>query len=91
MDNNYKNILAIHDQQGENIQYMNHIRRHYQYWRRYTFGEMTGYYMDDGHVYIQGLVDKDMLKYIYVLYIQETKDNTEDKITRHSQKNGKEK
>lgn len=78
MDNDYNNILAIHDQQGENIQYMDHIRRHYQYWRRYTFGEMTGYYMDDKHVYIQGLIDKDQLKYIYVLYIKEVKDDTED-------------
>lgn len=57
---------------------MNHIRRHYQYWRKYTFGEMTAHYMDDGHVYVQGLVDENELKYIYVLYLLEVKDDTAD-------------
>ena len=57
---------------------MNHIRRHYQYWRKYTFGEMTAHYMDDGHVYVQGLVDESELKYIYVLYLLEVKDDTAD-------------
>jgi hypothetical protein len=50
---------------------MNHVRRHYNYWRKYTFGEMTAYYNDDGHVYVQGLVDQNQLKYIYVLYLRE--------------------
>lgn len=77
-NNDERSILAIHDQQGENIQYMNHIRRHYNYWRKYTYGEMTGYYKDDGHVYIQGLVDEGLLEYIYVLYIKENKDDTAD-------------
>lgn len=77
-NNDERSILAIHDQQGENIQYMNHIRRHYNYWRKYTYGEMTGYYKDDGHVYIQGLVDEGLLEYIYVLYIKENKDDTTD-------------
>ena len=78
LNNDEKSILAVHDQQGENIQYMNHIRRHYQYWRKYTFGEMTAYYKDDGHIYVQGLVDKDQLKYIYVLWLKEVQDNTDD-------------
>ena len=78
LDNAESSILAIHDESGENIQYMNHIRRHYNYWRKYTFGEMTGYYKDDGHVYVQGLVDQDELKYIYVLYLLEVKDDTPD-------------
>ena len=78
MDNAESSILAIHDEMGENIQYMNHIRRHYNYWRKYTFGEMTGYYKDDGHIYIQGLVDQDELEYIYVLYLLEVKDDTAD-------------
>ena len=76
--NNDENaILAIHDENGENIQYMNHIRRNYHYWRKYTFGDMTGYYKDDGHVYIQGLVDEGQLQYIYVLWIKEL-DEDED-------------
>lgn len=78
LDNDEKSILAIHDQSGENIQYMNHVRRHYHYWRKYTFGEMTAYYKDDGHIYVQGLVDEDQLKYIYVLALYEQEDDTED-------------
>lgn len=78
MDNAEGSILAIHDESGENIQYMNHIRRYYNYWRKYTFGEMTGHYKDDGHIYIQGLVDQDELKYIYVLYLLEVEDDTPD-------------
>lgn len=78
LDNNESNILAVHDQQGENIQYINHIRRHYNYWRKYTFGEMTAYYKDDGHVYIQGLVDMDNLKYVYILWLKEIDDDEDD-------------
>lgn len=78
LDNAESSILAVHDESGENIQYMNHIRRHYQYWRKYTFGEMTAYYKDDGHIYVQGLVDENILKYIYVLYLLEVKDDTAD-------------
>ena len=54
-------VVAIRDESGENIQYMNPIRRHYQYFRRYTFGELAGYYDADKHVYIQGLQDDDQL------------------------------
>ena len=76
LDNNKDSILAIHDQQGEVIQYMDHVRRHYNYWRKYTFGEMTAHYKDDGHIYVQGLVDTNDLRYIYVLYLLEVKDDT---------------
>jgi hypothetical protein len=51
-NNSENSILAVHDREGENIQYVNHIRRHYQYYRKYTYGEMTAYYKDDGHIYI---------------------------------------
>lgn len=77
-ENNPRSILAVHDQQGENIQYMDHVRRHYNYWRKYTFGEMTAHYKDDGHVYVQGLVDQNKLEYIYVLYLQEINDDMDD-------------
>lgn len=77
--NNHENsILAVHDQQGEAIQYMNHIRRHYHYWRKYTFGELTAYYKDDGRVYIEGLTDKNQLKYIYILWLKEADEDDED-------------
>ena len=75
-------ILAIHDQNGENIQYMDHIRKHYHNYRKYTYGDMTGYYKDngkdEGHIYIQGVVDMDELKYIYVLAIYEESDDKDD-------------
>jgi len=32
---------------------------------------MTAYYMDDKHIYVQGLQDQDELEYIYVLAIYE--------------------
>lgn len=77
--NRWTSILAVHDEAGENIQYVNHIRRHYQYWRKYTFGEMTAYYMDDKHIYVQGLQDDDQLEYIYVMAIYENpEDDTEE-------------
>lgn len=71
LDNAESSILAVHDQNGENIQYMNHIRRLYNYYRKYTFGDMTAYYKDDGHIYVQGLVDCNELKYIYVIALYE--------------------
>ncbi len=82
LNNAESSVLAIHDQNGENIQYMNHIRRHYNYHRKYTFGDMTAYYKDDGHVYVQGLVDADQLNYIYVLalYENEVPDEDDDNI-----------
>ena len=77
-DNAESSILAIHDQNGEVIQYTNHIKRHYQYFRMYTFGELTAYYKDDGHIYVQGVSDEGMLKYIYVLAAYETPDDAEN-------------
>lgn len=71
-------IVAIRDESGENIQYMNPIRRHYQYFRRYTFGELTGYFDADKHVYIQGLQDQDQLQYIYLTVICEVGEDADD-------------
>ena len=78
LDNNEGSILAVHDMLGENIQYMNHVRRHYAYWRKYTFGEMTAHYKNDGHIYVQGLVDQGQLEYVYVLYLKEIPFEIED-------------
>jgi hypothetical protein len=55
---------------GENIQYMNHIRRHYHYHRKYTGNELTAYYKD-GYIYVQGNQDDNKLKNIWVLAIYE--------------------
>lgn len=76
--NKWTSICAVHDEAGENIQYIDHIRRHYQYFRKYTFGEMTAYYQDDKHIYVQGLQDQDQLKYIYVLAIYEVPEDDAD-------------
>lgn len=76
--NLWTSILAVHDEEGENIQYINHIRRHYQYWRKYTFGEMSAYYMDDKHVYVQGLQDQNDLEWIYVLAVYEKPEDDSD-------------
>ena len=78
LDNSEKSILAVHDQNGEAIQYMNHIRRLYNYFRKYTYGDMTAYYKDDGHIYVQGLTDCNELKYIYVLALHEEDEEEND-------------
>ena len=70
-------ILAIHDQAGENIQYMNHIRRHYNYFRKYTGSELTADYKD-GHIYIRGIHGIKTLKYIWVLAVYEEDDDNFD-------------
>ena len=77
-ENNEIGILAVHDEKGENIQYMNHIRRYYHNYRKYTFDELTAYYLDDGHVYIQGTQDQGTLEYIYVLALYEKDDPAQD-------------
>lgn len=61
-----ENIIVVKDQEGCAIQNMDDVRRHYHYFRRYTFGEMTWHY-EDGYIYIQGLTDLGMLKYINVI------------------------
>lgn len=75
LNNAESSILAVHDQNGEVIQLTNHVKRHYQYFRKYTFGELTAYYKDDGHIYVQGVSDKGELKYIYVLALYEEPDD----------------
>ena len=77
-NNSEYSILAVHDREGEDIQYVNQIKRHYQYYRKYTFGEMTAYYKDDGHIYVQGVTDMGMLKYIWVKALLEEPDDDEN-------------
>lgn len=77
-NNNGRSILAIHDQDGENIQYMDHIRRHYDYYRKYTAAELTGFFKDDKHIYIQGYSDMNALKYVTVLYIAENEEDSDE-------------
>lgn len=73
--NNEASILAVHDRDGEVIQLMNHIRRHYNKFRRYTGAELTADYKDDGYIYVQGAQDDNQLRYIWVKAVYE---NVED-------------
>lgn len=77
-DDNELSVLAVHDANGENIQYMDHVRRYYNYWRKYTYGDMTAFYKGDGHIYIQGLIDKNQLQYIYVLWLKDVDEDDDD-------------
>lgn len=80
LSNSPENIIAVFDEEGCPIQYMNDKRRHFQYYRKYTFGEMTWFY-DNGYIYLQGLVDLGRLKYIWVTGIfTDTDEGSEEDI-----------
>ena len=70
-------ILAVHDEVGCNIQLMNHVRRHYNYFRKYTNKELTAEY-DKGYIYIIGTQDNNKLKYIWVKAIYDTLSNEDE-------------
>lgn len=79
LNNNRMFVLSVHDRLGENIQLMDHVRRNYNYYRKYTFGDMTAYYNEeDKKVYVQGLVDGGNLEYIYVLALYEVDEDNEN-------------
>lgn len=74
------NIISIQDQEGCPIQKMNEQRRHFHYFRRYTFGELTSRY-ENGYVYVDGLVDLNRLKYIWIQGVfADNTDQDEDSI-----------
>lgn len=80
LNNSENNIISVFDEEGCPIQSMNEFRRHFHYFRKYTYGEMT-YFYDEGKIYVQGLVDKGQLSHIYVTGIFEDGDDVEeDKI-----------
>lgn len=59
-----ENIAAVIDNYGRVVQVMNEKRRHFHFYRRYTYGEPTCYY-EDGNLYIEGYGIDD-IEYIYV-------------------------
>lgn len=74
------NIIAVFDQEGCPIQFMNDKRRHFQYYRKYTFGELTWNY-HNGYIFVQGLVDLCELKYIFVTGVfADSEDDDEDNV-----------
>lgn len=58
-------IISVQDQEGYPLQNMNEKRRHFQYFRKYTFGDMTWRYENE-YVYIQGMIDLNRLRYIWI-------------------------
>ena len=58
------NLINVFDEDGCTIQRMSRTRRHYHYFRKYTFAELT-YFYQDGYIYVQGTQDNNKLKYIY--------------------------
>lgn len=58
-------IISVQDQEGCPIQKMNEKRRHFQFFRKYTFGELTWWYENE-YIYTEGLEDLNRLRYIWV-------------------------
>ena len=57
-------IISVSDAYGCVIQFMSDKRRHYHYFRRYTYNEPICWY-ENGYIYVEGS-DIDSIKYIYV-------------------------
>ena len=46
-----ENLISVFDEDGCTIQRMSRLRRHFHYFRKYTFAELT-YFYQDGYIYI---------------------------------------
>lgn len=70
VDNNENNLWSVFDENGHPIQFMNEHRRHFHYFRKYTFGELTARYEQnsdgDGYVYVDGMDCLPHFNYIYL-------------------------
>lgn len=64
MGDSASDLISVSLKNGCVIQLMNSGRRHYHYYRRYTFAE-PAYWFDNGYVYVEGGNLED-IKYIYV-------------------------
>ena len=58
-------IISVQDQEGCPIQKMNEKRRHFHFFRKYTFGELAWWYESE-YVYLEGLTDLNRLRYIWI-------------------------
>ena len=76
-NNDESSILAVHDETGCDIQLMNYVRRHYNYFRKYVNKELSADY-DDGYIYIRGTQDNNKLKYIWVRAIYDCISNDDE-------------
>lgn len=75
-------IISVTDQDGCQIQPMAKERRHYHWFRQYTHSELT-YYYQDGYIYVQGNIDCEKLKFIWVtgVWVNDSDDKDEDDIS----------
>lgn len=70
VDKDPRNLFSVHDQIGQPIQEMVEQRRFFHYSRKYTCGDLCYWYENDdkgdGYIYIEGTVDKNQLRYIWI-------------------------
>lgn len=70
VDKDPRNLFSVHDQIGQPIQEMVEQRRFFHYSRKYTGGDLCYWYENDdkgdGYIYIEGTVDKNQLRYIWI-------------------------
>lgn len=72
------NIISVTDAEGCVIQFMHDKRRHYHYFRRYTYGDVTCWYKN-GHLYVEGMADLGNLRSVYITGIfQDDPDNADE-------------
>lgn len=78
--NDPTNIISVADESGCPIQRMHAIRRHFHYFRKYTPKELTWDWRN-GDLLIQGHIQYDNFKYIWVKYISNGDDaQSEDDV-----------
>lgn len=65
LDNDPRNIISVHDQEGYPIQYMSQHRKFFHRFRKYTGKELTYEYQNE-HITIHGTSDDCNLKWIWV-------------------------
>ena len=73
-------IVSVTDKYGCVIQFMNDKRRHFHYFRRYTFGEPVCWY-EDGYLYVEGIDVNDIDSITVDGNFVEGPDGDEDSIT----------
>lgn len=70
VDKDPRNLFSVHDQIGQSLQEMGETRRLYHFSRKYTGGDLCYWYENDengdGYIYVEGTVDMNRLRYIWI-------------------------
>lgn len=70
VDKDPRNLFSVHDQIGQPLQEMGETRRFYHFSRKYTSGDLCYWYENDekgdGYIYVEGTVDLNRLRYIWI-------------------------